>query len=138
MQTTPTVQTRPAIVPTSVDHARILAGIAERALTLFSTDGYRAQQFESNPAMFFVFPPEADKLPYVVDTLPGREHCTCPAHAKWEVCKHRLAVEAEIEAARIADEQADELAAYQTFGRFECDEEADDADRQAQTVYAAA
>ena len=119
MQTSQTTTTR----PTSVDlaTARILANIAERAQTLFSTGGYRAQAFYTNPAVFFVFPPQIEKLPYVVDTREGKRHCNCPAFAQHKECKHILACDAMIE----DDRRADEAAEWHKFGRYDHEDNAE-------------
>jgi len=109
----------------TINKARTLANVAERARTLFA-DGYRAQQFESAAHLFFVFPPDTDKRPYIVDTLNA--HCTCPFHPQHRTCKHRLAIEEELRDAARLDEQAE----YLTFGQYLADEEVDDAERQAE------
>jgi len=104
--------------------ARTLANIAERALTLFTKDGYRAKPFENNPAMFFVFPPDPTKPVYIVDTRDGRKHCTCKAFADYETCKHLLGCMTKIEDDRRADE-AEEFAAY---GRYDFEDNAEQRD----------
>lgn len=119
MQTTTTAR------PVDLATARLFANVAERARTLFRTGGYRAQAFESNAAMFFVFPPEVEKLPYIVDTLPGREHCTCPFFAEHGTCKHFQGLLGEIADNARADAEADERTAYQTYGRYDFEDNAE-------------
>ncbi len=122
------MQTTTRTLPVDLATARTLANIAERALTLFTTDGYRAKPFKTDPSQFFVFPPDVNTPGYIVDTSPGREHCTCRAFARWETCKHFLAIEAKIADDRRADAEEDERAAYQTYGRYDFEDNAEQRD----------
>ncbi len=73
---------------------QIVSGIVSRAATLFTKDGYKAEQWFTDPARYDVVKPDGGS--YMVN-LKTRT-CTCKACRQWNVCKHVIALEVKIAA----------------------------------------
>ncbi len=110
----------------TINEARTIANIAERASGLFAS-GYAMKALNANAGIFLVFAPEAARRtdangialpPYIVDTANAT--CSCEAHRRWSVCKHRLAVEEEQGRAAWAEAayEASGQAEYEEFGKY--------------------
>ena len=75
----------------TINQARHEANIAAKAATLFTEGGYRYKPFATCPTLFFVYPPQVEAAPYIVDV--EARHCSCRGHREAGICSHRLAVE---------------------------------------------
>jgi len=111
---------------TTINEARTIAGIAERATSLFAA-GYTFKALNADAGLYLVFAPQAARRtdangfalpPYIVDT--AAQTCTCKAFGRWNTCKHLLAMEEE--AGRVAWAEAEYersgRAEYEAFGRW--------------------
>ncbi len=94
----------------TLDEARLLAGVNERAARLFE-DGYRASWSDE-----YVLEITNDEgTTYTVDTL--FDTCTCPFYTRWaaryDCCKHILGYKRLLDA-EVAHAEAERMRAWQT------------------------
>lgn len=111
---------------TTINEARTLANIAERASGLFAS-GYAMKTLNADAGIHLVIAPAAAARkdanghpmpPYLVDTNEGT--CTCEAFARWDTCKHLQACEEEAGrvAWALAEYERSGRAEYEAFGRW--------------------
>jgi len=111
---------------TTINEARTIANIAERASSLFAT-GYTLKALNASAGLYVVSAPanarRADANgcplpPYIVDT--AAQTCSCKAFGRWNTCKHLLAVEEEEGRTAWAEAQYERSgrADWEAFGKY--------------------
>ncbi len=102
----------PETTTLTIERAQTQANIVARAESLFDT-GYRMNRIGTEGGLFIVFPPQVQKPAYIVDT--AADYCSCPCHKDHGFCKHRLAVEKELD----ADRRGAEATYWEEYGRHD-------------------